>query len=278
MDSIDEFELKPLTPGLGFHKKPVSLKQHVAKAGFSQNLQRRGLPPEPPSEIIGENLPNRTSKEIIAELHKALEPEKKTLRLTEILPREITDMPADRRPHVPEISPIEKVDFQIPDKNLAASTGARRGASDSLINPLSPVSVSFAAILLDGAMVMAVSLIFLISLIVVTGVDLLSVAQSTQTEFATQLSLLVMYLAVFAMYVIVARSFFGKTIGEWTFDLQMGDDQQIQRASYPAQVLWRAMVTLFTGIIVLPILSFVFGRDLAARISGLQLYRRNIAD
>jgi uncharacterized RDD family membrane protein YckC len=274
MDNVDEFEMKPLTAGVGFHKKPVSLKEHVAKAGLSSQSQRRAMPVQAPTDLLDGAVKPRTSKEIIDELHKALEPvPKNKLKMTEVLPREITDIPTDRRPVTSEITPIEKIDFQIPDKNI---TGVRRGASDNLIKPLTAIPVSFASIFLDGAIVLALSLIFLMSLIIVTGVDASSVMLSTQTEFATQLSLLVLYLAVFEMYVIVSRSFFGKSIGEWTFDLQMGDDDQIEKATYPMRVLWRSALMLLTGFVLLPLLSLVTGRDVAASFTGLQLYRRNI--
>ncbi|MCB0350166.1 MAG: hypothetical protein KDD38_03220, partial [Bdellovibrionales bacterium] len=245
MDQTDEFEMKPLTPGLGFHKRQVSLKEHIAKTGLAGQNLRRSIPTAPPEEMLT-NPAQRTSKEIIAELHEALKPIKKkndseALKLTETLPREISDV---RSPHRPELTPLDNVDFQIPDKSMSDQVGSRRGASDNLVRPLTPVSVSFASIILDGAIVLAFSLIFLVSLIAVTGVDLLSVVKSSQSEFATQLSLGVLYLAVFEMYIIVSRSFFGRSIGEWTFDLQLGKDEQLTLARYPAQVLWRSILNL----------------------------------
>lgn len=284
MDQTDDFEMKPLTPGLGFQKRQVSLKEHVAKTGLAQQSLRRSLPPQPPAEML-EKGAARTSKEIIEELHAALRPARpqvpsaaEAVQLTEILPRDITDVKTPTRvpPTPPEISPVNKINFQIPDKAISDQTGVRRGASDNLVNPLTPISVSLASIVLDGAIVLAFSLIFLVSLVVATGVDLLSVVRGSQNELATQLSLAVLYLAVFEMYVIVARSFFGRTLAEWTFDLQMGDDEQITRARYPAQVLWRSLLNLLTGVVVLPILSLLFRRDLAAKFTGLQLYRRNV--
>lgn len=277
MDQIDDFEMKPLTPGLGFHKRQVSLKEHIAKTGLSGQNVRRSLPTEPPAEML-ENSKQRTSKEIIAELHEALKPVKKrqeseALKLTETLPREISDV---KNPYKPEVTPIEKINFQIQDKALTEQVGARRGAGDNITQSLTPISVSFASIFLDAAIVLAFALIFLVSLVAVTGVDLVSIVKNSQSEFATQLSLAILYLAVFEMYIIVSRSFFGKSVGEWTFDLQMGSDDQLTQAKYPAQILWRSVFNLLTGIIILPMLSLLAGRDLAAKFTGLQLYRRNI--
>jgi uncharacterized RDD family membrane protein YckC len=279
MEQNDDFEMKPLTPGLGFHKRQVSLKEHLAKSGASQQSLRRSLPTEPPPDDSASAVGGRSSRQIIEELHEVLKPGQKTDRkataaaqvMTEILPRDISEVRQPRQ--APEISPLKKIDFQIPDKNISDSV--RRGASDNLVKPLTAISVSFSAMFLDGAIVLAFSLIFLMTLVMVTGVDLVSVAQSSQADFATQLSLIALYLAVFEMYAIVSRSFFGRTVGEWTFDLQMGTDEQITKSFYPAQVLWRSILTLVTGLIVLPLLSLAFGKDLAAKLSGLQLYRRN---
>lgn len=280
MDQNDDFEMKPLTPGLGFQKRRVSLKEHIAKTGIAQDNLRRSLPPQPPVEMLDENRA-RTSKEIIAELHEALKPAPKPsvaskLKLTEILPRDISDVRVPTDFPQPEITPLEKINYQMPNKTIAESVGARRGASDNLMNPLRAISVSFPSIVLDSAIVLAFSLIFLVSLVAVTKVDLLSVVHSSRFEFATQLSLSVLYLAVFEMYIVVSRSFFGKTIAEWTFDLQLGEDEQMARASYPARVLWRSILNLLTGILILPLLSLAFGQDLAAKFTGLQLYRRNM--
>jgi hypothetical protein len=283
MDQTDDFEMKPLTPGLGFQKRLVTLKEHMAKTNLSQQTLRKSLPPEPPAEFLSESRA-RTSKEIIEELHEALKPlerqnttAQQAAGLTEILPRDISDVRTPRS--TPEItdndSIFDQINFQITDKAMANEMGLRRGAHDNLVKPLTAVPVSFSSLFLDAAVVMAFSLIFLACLISVTKVDLFLVLRSSQNEFATQLSLVVLYFAVYEMYLIVARSFFGCTLGEWTFDLQMGEDEQISKAHYPALVLWRSILSLLTGIIVLPILSLAFGKDLAANLTGLQLYRKN---
>jgi uncharacterized RDD family membrane protein YckC len=304
MEQNDDFEMKPLTPGLGFHKRQIQLKEELAKTGVVQQNLRRSIPDAPHSDMLGD--PNvRSSKQIIAELHDALKPlpvkkesiadrvaarlagqltNQSNVQFSEVLPREIGDIspnhpsyiPNRKNPSTPEISPFDKINFQIPDKSLSENLGARRGGHDNLVSPLSPIAVSFTAGILDAALVLAMSLIFLVSLIMVTGVDLLSVLQSSQNEFATQVSMAILYIAVLEMYVVVARSFFGMTVGEWTFDLQMGQNDQIAQASYPAKVLFRSMLVLITGVFVLPVLSLIFSKDLAGSLVGIKLYKRNI--
>lgn len=280
IDMDDDFQMKPLTAGIGFHKKSVSLKEHIAKSGLSQDNMKRSLPPKPPEELMGSTA-NRSSQRIISELQDALKSapaERTKVRLTDTLPRDISELPKHER----EIdsnknrNTFENIKFQIPETAISEGKGTQRSAHDGLIRPLVPVSVSFAAIFLDSLVVMAATLLFLVALIMVTGIDLVSVVNSGRTEFTAQLSLIVLYLAVYEMFVVVSRTFFGMSLGEWTFDLQMGDDEQIKKPFYPALILWRSFVNLFTGLLLLPIASFILQKDLAAKLTGLQLYRKNI--
>ncbi|RYG58242.1 hypothetical protein EON80_27370, partial [bacterium] len=86
--------------------------------------------------------------------------------------------------------------------------------------------------------------------------------------------LAMLFVAVLQMYMLTARSFFGASLGEWAFDLQVGTDDQQRSAVYPLQVAWRTLLMTFTGFIVLPLLSLVFNRDLAQPLTGLALIRR----
>ncbi len=281
----EDFEMRPLTAGLGFHKRSVSLKEHVANSGIAQQSMRRGLPNPPADEMLAPQK-GRSSKEIIAELHRALEPNQETrapsaasqVKLSEPLPREIGDLNRSRsninQQRERNKNPFENINFQIPNKTISDSTGTRRGAHDSLTSSLTPVAVSFSSLALDAIIVLAVALIFLVCLVSVTGINLNSVIHSAKVEFAAQLSLIVMYFAVFEMYMIISRSFFGRTVGEWTFDLQLGDNRQIRSTYYPAMVLWRSILNLITGLVTLPIISLLMGRDFAASFTGLQLYRK----
>lgn len=288
MDSLnDDFEMKPITPGLGFHKKPVSLKEHVAATNLVQDKLGRSLPLEAPPMNDGRP---RSKEDILNEIKEALRPiqqsraQTKTHSLSETLPRGPEDV---RKATSPEISipvpttrtPMEIVNFETPTATLrddAPLVGTRRGAHDAKIRDLTPVSFSLVSTILDSIIVLALSMIFMISLIFATEVNLNAVIASAARETSALASLIVLYLAVWQMYAVVSRSFFGATIGEWTFDLQLGETQQLNTTFYPAKVLVRSLATIFTGFVLLPFLSLVSRRDISAKISGLQLYRKNV--
>ncbi len=73
-------------------------------------------------------------------------------------------------------------------------------------------------------------------------------------------------------YLIFMRAFMGASIGEWACDLRLGEPVQRFRLSYLAKVVLRTTLIMISGIIVIPLLSVVFGRDLAGDISGLKIY------
>jgi len=156
----------------------------------------------------------------------------------------------------------------------APSVGTRRGAADSPQRKLLPAPVSFESAFLDLIIVSALAIVFMISLLLVTKVDLSLVLTNLSKDLMTKITFGVLFLAVMQMYAVVARSFFGRTIGEWTFDLQLGGDDEQKNESYPFRVMLRALVTTLTGLVLLPLISAIIGRDLAGQISGVKLYRQ----
>lgn len=279
-DNLDGFEMKPITSGLGFHKKSSSFKSSM-KSVADKSL-KGDIPTTRPDGLL--EVPKaRTSGQIVNEIKDALKPfseskKSETIKMTETLPRTESAFypePSPEMPATPAKDPIENIDFRIPKKELNERQATQRGASDAMIREWKPVSFNIAAALLDATMTLALSMIFLVGLISATNVDVLSVMLSAQTDMPAQLSLLILYLAMSQMYLIVSRSFAGASIGEWTFDIQLGQPADIPKATYPIRVLIRSFVTLLTGVVLLPLLSLILRKDLAGKIAGVRLYRRN---
>lgn len=139
---------------------------------------------------------------------------------------------------------------------------------------LVPVATNFSAALIDAMVVAGISTILLVCIITITHINLVAMLGNASTDYATQKNLVFLFFAVLQMYMLISRSFFGASLGEWAFELQLGTSEQARQLAYPALVLWRMIFITFTGVIVVPLLSFAFGRDLASYLSGLQLYRR----
>ena len=297
MDPFDEFEFKPLTDGLGFHKKSVSLKDGLKKTGVLDD-ELQDVPVTMPQSMI-EDTPKSSGKkhsfeDVLSALEKTPLQRPADLQFTEPLPRAAKKQAMEVETPRPAQSPfpqpnayknpplnipnhVEKVGEKItPAQKNQEKTGTRRGAADSPQVLLQPASVSFASAALDAVIVFALTLVFLIALMAVTKVDLNAVLRNIGDQTMTQISLAVLFVAVMQMYAIISRSFFGRTLGEWTFDLQVGRNEEQKLESYPLKIAMRSLVTTLTGLILLPLISLIMGRDLAGRISGVQLYRQHI--
>ncbi len=293
MDPFDEFEFKPLTEGLGFHKKPASLKDQVRSAGLmDEHLQ--SLPASIP--LSGEDLaaPKKqlTFDDVISSLEKGPLKSpmqgKSFLEVTEPLPRPRADMSALQSVEVelPRPAPVQSPfptpetlrqptgAKKTPSQKEMASAGTRRGAADSPQGQLVPLSASLPSALLDSVIVIALNLIFLAALLSVMKVDLGVVMNGMESDGWTLLSVISMIMAVAFIYLVIARSFYGRTLGEWTFDVQLGRNEDHRQAMYPVKVVARSLLVGFTGLALLPLLSLMIGRDVAGRICGVQLYQQ----
>lgn len=295
MDQLDDFEIKPLSEGLGFHKKPVELKKAVQDVALAEkHVPQR--PPSAPHQLEQQSTSSTDPRQTFSDLLKALDkPVGKShvpmmdplpqapapgaaARTRSALPPEM-ERPWGPRPSGPAPQPSSEVpsssrDLRNPLQDAVQNMGVRRGAADSPMRMLERSSVSLPAGILDGVMTLALSLVFLVTLMTVTKVDLASLIMKTGLDIPTRLSFATLFMSVWLMYVVVSRSFFGRTLGEWTFDHQMGDDQQQKSATYPLRILWRAMLVLATGVVTIPLLSLAFNKDLLAPLTGVQLYRQ----
>lgn len=310
MDPFEEFEFRPITKGLGFHKKANDLKENVQNA-LNEEVPSTSLdiPIQVPHSLLDELAPKKsepkTQKEAYADLLKALESpiqsenkttEDRSLDFTPPLPRredqkgdssirlsgDLNPAPEIIQPEFPSAGEMPDIleapltrepTFEEKKAELMRKAQKRGATNDPKSKLLKPAPMSIPASIIDSLFVLALSLIFLVSLLTVTGVELSSVLFSSQSDVTTQISLGVLFLAVMQMYVIVSRTFFGRTLGEWTFDLQMGSDEEHAKPVYPFKVLLRCFVNVITGVVLLPLLSFLFQKDLLAKFSGLQLYR-----
>lgn len=272
----NEIDLEEDSKPTGILKpQETSVKSHALAAAESLKAMTDELSVEVPEAAVEAELPELELSEPLprksdAALEvSALEPD---MGLPDLNPA--TEVPPmSELPDILEDAPAKTSTFDIPRDAMKSST-TQRGASNAPgPSPLEPAPVSFSAAVLDFVFVIALAGIFLVSLLLVTQVPLQNVLFNFQNDLFTRFSFVVLLVAVMQMYVVIARSFFGRTLGEWTFDLQMGNDKDIESPIYPLKIVLRSLITVGTGLITLSLLSFVFQRDLAAKLTGVQLYR-----
>ncbi len=355
MTDFDEFEFKPLTEGLGFHKKAEKIKTEIKSASLARETTARAIPEAPPRSILfgdddastSAQSSSRSATQSISELMASLPPSLDFLDDNQDLTRSgLSSRPAPQptasasasagfatqtqedRPQIyqplgrreerqaPAQAPASVISGVLPAPGTRAGLSAT-STSATMPAPMSPspyrerlnesyarafphaetpkakskaktkeveiapnaeglvpVSANFAAATIDAMVVVGIATVFLVCILTITKVNLIGLLTNARTDDATRLHLVLLTLAVMQMYMLVARAFFGSTLGEWAFEMQLGTDAQQRKAYYPLQVIWRTLITTATGLVVLPLLSFGFRRDIAKYLTGVQLFRR----
>jgi hypothetical protein len=234
-DPFEEFEFRPLTEGLGFHRKNESKQASApAPASFEMNA---GLP------------------EIEMPLRQPLR------RPTP----EPAQAPTESSTTVDEILKTlqnkRRLDFEETKKPQPAAPALRMSAP------------GFSSAILDGMLVVAGTLCCLIILLTVTKVDLFGLL--TQSEDLTlSFAFYALFAGVAWIYLVVNRLFLGFTPGEWVFDQRVGLPQNHGSAGYSMRVVLRSTLVVATGLFPIPLLSMIVRRDLAGLISGVNLLKK----
>lgn len=248
-DPFDEFEFKPLTDGLGFHqKKPAT----TAPAPQTSALTGRGI------DFADEPATNP--------LFKAPLPRKETVSA------KTHDVPA------PASSPVDDI-LKTLQQNRKFEIELDRKHRQELRQPktaetFKAAAPSLAAIFLDGMLVTAASLLCMIVMLTVTKVDLIRNLANPDTEGFIYLSTLAVFAGVTFIYMVVNRVFLGYTPGEWAYDLRLGKPAEQSTGLYALQVILRQSLVTLTGLITLPLIGAVMGKDLSGKITGLSLLRK----
>ncbi len=171
------------------------------------------------------------------------------------------------------IAPNAKVGFSLHTKTANPMTATSATMTLKKTQDLTLVTCIPAAIL-DSIFAIGVSLTLLVGVLLVTKADLVGLLSNSKTDHFVQAQIGILFLMVLQMYILVSRStIFGQSIGEWTYEIQLGTDEQKSKALYPVQVVFRGLLFAATGFVLIPFLSELFGRDLAAPLTGLKLQK-----
>ncbi|WP_413290083.1 RDD family protein [Bdellovibrio sp. HCB337] len=258
MDPFEEFEFKPLTEGLGFHKKKASNPKttdldssfEVTKPGLSLNQTGLSLLEDEAVDPLRPPLPRKSQT-------PAIEPEASpsSSAVDEIL----KTLQKNRR-----------LDFE----NKSAAKAATKPVAAPKVEEYKADVWNVSSALLDSMLVIAASLLCMIIVLMVTKADLIANLSNPDESGMIYLSTFALLASVSLIYLLVNRMFLGSTPGEWAFEQRIGQPEEINTAMYSVRVLARSLVVIATGFIVLPILSALLNRDLAGEITGARLVKK----
>lgn len=139
---------------------------------------------------------------------------------------------------------------------------------------ISPTTLELSAGLLDGMLVVALSLLSLIATLMITKVDLAANLLNPDSQYLVYIALVSLFAGTTWIYFTLTRVFMGSTAGEWVFDQFIGKPQDWGKPSFALRVALRSVLVIATGFITLPILSTLFRTDIAGYITGARLHKR----
>ncbi|MGZ5279464.1 MAG: metalloendopeptidase [Pseudobdellovibrionaceae bacterium] len=233
----DEFEFRPLTEGLGFHKK--SQDKPLAAPKTALKFQN-----EMPDLAIQTPLP------------------RKSFDSTQSLKKPPTNNTVDEI--LKTLNEKKAVDFSAEKSKLREPA--------PIVYKATPWDIS--ASLLDAMLVTAGTLLCLILLLVVTRIDLFANLYHPDAQGMVYFSLGALVVTVSWIYLVGHRVFLGFTPGEWVFDQRLGKPEVFGTSSYALKAIARSTIVLLTGFIVFPVLSFIMNQDYLGKLMGLELVKR----
>lgn len=139
----------------------------------------------------------------------------------------------------------------------------------------SPVNTSVTSAVIDALVILGLTALFLVSLVVFTKIDLIAVLLRTDAPMSVWLEVSAIFVGVYLLYYLCTRGFWGSTLGDWAFDIQLGVEEDRMNWYYPALLVFRMLIVALTGFIVLPIISLLVQKDVAGKMTGLHLYSKN---
>ncbi len=241
-DPFEEFEFKPLTEGLGFHKKnkketpPISVRFNSASMNLLDGHVDIDSPLQPP-------LPRNTRTQF-----------------------NVPDMD-DSSAAVEEIlQTLRSKKSEIPKSNVTPRTTPVVRYKAGLQN--------ISAFILDAMLVLAATLLCMIIVLSITKVDVTSAIFSSDSGRLIYLSTIALFGLVSFVYLVGHRIFLGATPGEWAYDLRIGHPNEVGTSGYAISVIARSALVVLTGIFTLPLVSLIMRRDLVGDLSQTQILER----
>ena len=269
-DPFDEFEFKPLTSGLGFHKDSAT----SAKA---QSM------PAPKVEFKSSHLTFDTQATAAT---TATNSAPAGFNLNSPLPRATQtaynspSAPAQRKSiNVPTIeddsiskaqTAVNEILKNLNQKKQQEEALARNTRRPEWIAAIPSVSAGF----LDAMLVSAFFLLSLIAMLAITKVDLIANLSQPDPQYLIYWATLSLLGGIQIIYYVSCRAFLGCTPGEWAFDQRCGNELQQASSTYVLRVAARSIINVATGFVLMTIISLIVRFDVLAAVTGTQIQKQ----
>lgn len=265
-DPFDEFEFKPLTSGLGFHKE-----SSITKAST----------PAPKVDFKGSHLTFDTQTTPASTSTNTTTPA--GFNLNSPLPRATTSSPATNNQrkamiNVPTIEDdsISKAQTAVNEilKNLNQKKQQEEALARNTRRPEWIAAVpSASAGFLDTMLIAAFFLLSLIAMLAITKIDLIANLSNPDPQYLIYWATASLLGAIQIIYFVACRAFLGCTPGEWAFDQRCGNELQQASSTYVLRVAARSVINVATGFVMMTLISFILRFDVLAAVTGTQIQK-----
>lgn len=131
---------------------------------------------------------------------------------------------------------------------------------------------SWIASFIDLLILVSVSCAFLVSFSLVMKTSLEPLVKEFYRNQHQGFLFFQVFILMTWLYSVTTRTFMGATVGEWACSLRLGKPHERLQSAYVLRVLLRSTLIVASGLVTLPLLSLLVGRDLAGKLSGLRLF------
>jgi uncharacterized RDD family membrane protein YckC len=251
----EDFQFKPLTEGLGFHKKTLDLKDEATKSMPTQT----GILPQSKKPLASAALGRANFLESVAKTSKL---EADAQAHSQAARSHATRMEMTQKPQA-------RTMFQTQTATSLNTT------VQAAVRTQKAKSFSWPSAIFDTAIIAGLCLLFTAAVFALTKAEINTIVEGVQTDLGLQLATFLIVFAVTQVYTVACRAYFGKTLGEYVFDTRLGKPDEQKSAFYPFKVSFRTLLLIGTGFVLPPVLSSAFRKDLAGALSGVSLYSEN---
>ncbi|MBL7544903.1 MAG: RDD family protein [Bdellovibrionaceae bacterium] len=246
IDPFEEFEFKPITDGLGFHRNQKSLNEKSTATASQHHT--------PTQPLFSTPLPNKKSRSTESfEAHESLS------QTHDIVDEILKNIETSKQKAIPQ--------FEAPKSEPKIIT--------SRVEPVyKPSGPLLTAMLLDLMLVVASTLLFLVALLAITKIDLLQNIKNPDEQGSVYISMFLLFCSVGFMYYVCFRAFLGYTPGEWAYDQKIflrGGKVDFLNLT---KIALRSVLIIITGGFIVPLISWAFDKDIIGNFLDLPLVRR----
>lgn len=286
MDPMDDFEFKPLSEGLGFHKKNKATDNKFSQSNIMDKITTKlnqNLPDRKDVSFMSQGTVNTQVKSFEMSSHESLISNQASDLMMPTLPRKNTNTSIKNpntqvKKETPQNNAVDEILKTLKSRNLDFENNKQTLKEIKNPKTIAPeykeTVVHFSAAILDTMLITAATLLCLIIVLFVTKVDLFKIVFNPDNQGMVYLSLFSIFSGVQFIYLVINRVFAGFTPGEWAFDLRVGKPEEQNQSSYILRVMARTLLNMITGFILLPIISAIIRTDIAGYLTGAQIYKK----